>query len=49
VIAYDEQYTEPTDTTDDNDLVLAVRRAGHVVLATTEVAAGGKTRILGGG
>jgi adenylate cyclase len=49
VIAYDEQYTEPTDTTDDNDLVLAIRRAGHVVLATTEVAAGGKTRILGGG
>ena len=49
VIAYDEQFTEPTDTTDDNDLILAVRSAGNVVLATTEVSAGGQTRIFGGG
>jgi adenylate cyclase len=48
VIAYDEQFTEPTDTTDDNDLITAVRRADNVVLATTEVGAGGKTRIFGG-
>jgi adenylate cyclase len=49
VIAYDEQFTEPTDPRDDNALLLAVRSARNVVLATTEVARGGKTRIFGGG
>ena len=49
VIAYDEQFTEPTDPSDDDALILAARAAGNVVLATTEVAAGGGTRILGGG
>jgi adenylate cyclase len=49
VIAYDEQFTEPTDPRDDNALILAARAAGNVVMATTEVAAGGKTRIFGGG
>ena len=38
VIAYDIQYTEPTDINDDNALITAVRKANNVVLATTEVA-----------
>jgi adenylate cyclase len=49
VIAFDEQFTEPTDPTDDNALILATRAAGNVVLATTDVAAGGKTDVFGGG
>jgi adenylate cyclase len=49
VIVYDEQFTEPTDTTDDDDLILASRKAGNVVMATTDVAARGKTDIFGGG
>lgn len=49
VIAYDEQFTEQTNPTDDNALVLAVRAAHNVVLATTEVGAHGATRIFGGG
>jgi adenylate cyclase len=49
VIAYDIQFTESTDPTDDNDLILAVRRAGNVVLATTEATRTGKTGIFGGG
>jgi adenylate cyclase len=48
VIAYDEQFTEQTDPADDNALILAVRAAHNLVLATTEVAPGGKTRIFGG-
>ena len=48
VIAYDEQFTEPTDPADDNALILAVRAAGNVVLATTTVAPGGRTDIFGG-
>jgi adenylate cyclase len=48
VIAVDIQYTEPTDTTDDNALITAVRNADNVVLATTDVAKGGQTRIFGG-
>jgi adenylate cyclase len=47
-IAYDVQFTEATDPTDDNDLIVAVRKARNVVLATTEVAKGGKTNIFGG-
>jgi adenylate cyclase len=37
VIAYDIQFTEETNPTDDNALVEAVAEAGNVVLATTEV------------
>ena len=49
VIAFDVQFTEVTDARDDNALVLATRRARNVVLATTEVGKGGKTKIFGGG
>ncbi|HZE06217.1 MAG TPA: CHASE2 domain-containing protein, partial [Solirubrobacteraceae bacterium] len=48
VIAFDVQFTEPTDPTDDDALFAAVRRAGNVVLATTEVSASGRTNVLGG-
>ncbi len=54
-IAYDVQFTEPSgeqteeDIKNDNALIRAVRRAGNVVLSTTEVGAGGITRVLGGG
>jgi adenylate cyclase len=50
VIAYDVQFTEPdTDHPDDDGrLILAVRAAGNVVLATTEVDAKGGTNIFGG-
>jgi adenylate cyclase len=48
-IAVDIQFTQPTDPTDDQDLAEAIERAhGKVVLATTEVAADGETRVLGG-
>ncbi len=48
-IAYDVQFTEPgPDPSQDNALILAARRAGNVVLATTEVDAQGRTRIFGG-
>jgi adenylate cyclase len=48
VIAYDVQFTEPTDTEDDNKLIEAARRAGNVVLATDSVNAEGDTRVFGG-
>lgn len=48
VIAFDVQFTEPTDPADDNALFDAVARAGNVVLATTEVDAAGQTDVLGG-
>ncbi len=47
-IAYDVQFTEPTDPTDDNALFGAVARARNVVLATTEVDPQGQTNVLGG-
>ena len=48
-IAYDVQFTEPSDDPDaDNALIESVRAAGNVVLATTEVDENGKTRIFGG-
>jgi CHASE2 domain-containing sensor protein len=47
-IAYDVQFTEPTDPVDDMKLFSAVARAGHVVLATTTVNAAGQTDVLGG-
>ena len=51
VIAYDVQFTEPTTPREDNALIRAIDRAdgtSHVVLATTEVGAGGETNVLGG-
>jgi len=47
-IAYDVQFTEPTNPKDDNALADAVARAGNVVLATTEVDRKGGTNVLGG-
>ena len=48
LIAFDVQFTEPTDPTDDNALIEAVDRAHNMVLATDAVAAGGQTDVLGG-
>lgn len=49
VVAYDVQFTEPSeDPEDDNALIEAVSRAGNVLLATTEVAKDGSTSVLGG-
>ncbi len=48
VIAYDVQFTEPTDPADDNALIDAIGRAHNVVLATDEVAANGEVNVLGG-
>src|SRR3954447_22399001 len=48
VIVYDVQFTEPSDPEDDGLLYAAVGRARNVVLATSEIGPGGKTRILGG-
>jgi CHASE2 domain-containing sensor protein len=47
-IAFDIQFTEPTNTVDDGALVGAIGRAGNVVLATTEVGLRGTTNVLGG-
>jgi CHASE2 domain-containing sensor protein len=47
-IVYDVQFTEPTNERDDLALYDAVRRAGNVVLATTETDTRGHTNILGG-
>jgi len=47
-IAYDVQFTEPTDARNDLALFAAVKRAGNVVLATTETDARGRTNVLGG-
>jgi adenylate cyclase len=51
VIAYDVQFTQPSEhPVDDEMLIEAVRAAGpRVVLATTAVDPGGKTQIFGGG
>ncbi len=48
VIAYDVQFTEPTEPEEDDKLIRAVDRAGNVVLATTEVDEKGRHAILGG-
>jgi adenylate cyclase len=48
VIAYDIQFTEPTEPREDNALISAVDRADGVVLATTEVGQGGQTNVFGG-
>jgi adenylate cyclase len=48
-IAVDIQFTQPTDPTDDQDLAGAIERAhGKVVLAATDVAANGETKVFGG-
>jgi adenylate cyclase len=48
VIAYDVQFTEPGPSeADDEALFTATRRAGNVVLATTEVDAQGRAAIFG--
>ena len=48
-IGVDIQFTQQTDEADDQALAEAIERArGKVVLATTEVAKNGETRILGG-
>ncbi|MEA2290003.1 MAG: hypothetical protein QOD55_2000 [Solirubrobacteraceae bacterium] len=47
-IVYDVQFTEPTNERDDLALYDAVRRAGNVVLATSETDARGRTNVLGG-
>jgi adenylate cyclase len=51
VIAYDVQFTEQTTPRADNALITSVQRAdrnSHVILATTEVGADGRTDIFGG-
>jgi adenylate cyclase len=48
VIAYDVQFTVPTTRRQDNALIRAVKRAGNVVLATTETNGKGRTNIFGG-
>jgi adenylate cyclase len=48
VIAYDIQFTEQTNTEDDNALLNSVAAAGNVVLATTEVDENGGTNVFGG-
>jgi adenylate cyclase len=47
LIAFDVQFTEPTDPADDNALIEAIARAHNMVLATDAVA-GGQTDVLGG-
>lgn len=49
VVAVDLVFETKTDTADDDDLILATRAAGNVVLATTSVLPGGRTPIFGGG
>jgi CHASE2 domain-containing sensor protein len=48
VIAYDVQFTEPSNPSDDQALADAVARAGNLVLATTAVDDRGRTNVLGG-
>jgi adenylate cyclase len=48
LIVYDVQITEPTTQAQDLALYNAVSAARPVVMVTTEVGAGGATRILGG-
>jgi len=48
LIAFDVQFTEPTDLADDNALIEAVDRAHNMVLATDAVAPNGDTGVLGG-
>jgi adenylate cyclase len=47
-IAYDVQFTQPTEPREDNALVRAVERADGVVLSTTEVNKRGESNVFGG-
>jgi adenylate cyclase len=48
-IVYDVEFAEQSDdVVGDNRLVLNTRRAGNVILSSTEVGKGGKTKIFGG-
>jgi HD-GYP domain-containing protein (c-di-GMP phosphodiesterase class II) len=47
-IVYDVQFTEPTTPRQDFALYDAIKRAGGVVLATTEADAHGRSNVLGG-
>ena len=47
-VAFDLQFSQPTDNRDDNALALAIRSARNVVLATTAVGPHGSTDIFGG-
>jgi adenylate cyclase len=48
-IAFDVQFTEPTQPAEDNALIEAVgRNRGRIVLATTEVDEKGRSGVLGG-
>jgi CHASE2 domain-containing sensor protein len=47
-IAYDVQFTEPTELKQDQALMTAVQRAGNVTLATTQMDSRGRTNVLGG-
>ena len=48
VIAFDVQFTEPTNPADDDALIRAAGRTPRLVLATTETAPGGRSRVFGG-
>jgi adenylate cyclase len=48
LIAFDVQFTQPTDPTDDNALIEAVDRSHKMVLATDAVNKTGQTGVLGG-
>jgi adenylate cyclase len=48
VIAFDVQFTEPTDARDDTALFTAAGKAGNLVFATTEVNKHGGSDVLGG-
>jgi adenylate cyclase len=48
VIAYDVQFTEPSNPSDDRALADAIARARNVVLATTAVDDEGGTNVFGG-
>ena len=48
VIAYDVQFTEPTEEEEDLALFDAAGSAGNVVFATTEVGENGESNVLGG-
>ena len=48
MIAYDVQFSEPTEPREDNALIRAVQRADGVVLSTTEVDEHGEGNVFGG-
>ncbi len=48
VIAFDVQFTEQTAPAEDDALIQAAARTPRLVLATTETAPGGRSRVFGG-